>query len=237
MKSHMRVCSRHFPDGNTDNPPNLTIGKRFSSPIKKQHPRAKRVKLREKSREIRKLSASRSASPSSESGTPTFNPGDQLEAEHTVHEPTECATTSTRTDVHIDRALLARIEFLEVENERLKKEAQKVNSQHFRIEQIKKDDNLVRFYIGFISLSLFLEFFEYLGDVVEHLNYWGEMGGCKRKRIRKLSTMNQLFLTFVKLKLNLKLQDLAFRFGLSPSQTSRYLTTLICFLYQHLKEL
>ena len=185
VKSHMRVCSRHFPDGNTDNPPNLIIGKRFSSPVKKQHPRAKRVKLREKSREIRKLSASRS---SSESRTPTpadqewvahesTPTGDQLEAEHTVHELTECAATSTRTDVLIDRALLARIEFLEAENERLEKEAQKVNSQHFRIEQIKQDDNLVRFYTGFISFSLFRHFFEFLGEVVEHLNYWGGGGG------------------------------------------------------------
>ena len=48
---------------------------------------------------------------------------------------------------------------------------------------------------------------------------------------------NQLFLTLIKLRLNLKLTDLAFRFGLSPSQTSRYLTTWICFLYHQLKEI
>ena len=48
---------------------------------------------------------------------------------------------------------------------------------------------------------------------------------------------NQLFLTLVKLKRNLKLRDLAFRFGLSTSQVSRYITTWICFLYHHLKEI
>ena len=41
----------------------------------------------------------------------------------------------------------------------------------------------------------------------------------------------------VKLKLNLKVPDLAFRFGISTSSVSRYLTTWICFLYHHLKEL
>ena len=53
----------------------------------------------------------------------------------------------------------------------------------------------------------------------------------------KLDPKNQLFLVLVKLKLNLKLKDLAYRFGISPSQTSRYITTWICFLYHQLKEI
>ena len=36
---------------------------------------------------------------------------------------------------------------------------------------------------------------------------------------------------FVKLRLNIKLEDLSFRFGLSTSVISRYLTTRIRFLY------
>ena len=35
------------------------------------------------------------------------------------------------------------------------------------------------------------------------------------------------------LRLNLMLKDLSFRFGLSVTQISRYLTTWICFLYHH----
>ena len=128
----------------------------------------------------------------------------------------------------IDKALLARIEFLEAENESLKKN-QIITSPHFRIEQIQHDDHLVRFYTGFISFAVYLAFFDFLGEVVNH---WGSKAGARtRKRIRKL------FLILVKLRLNLKTEDLAFRFGLSPSQTSRYVTTWICFLYHHLKEL
>ena len=44
-------------------------------------------------------------------------------------------------------------------------------------------------------------------------------------------------MTLVKLRLNLKTKDLAFCFGLSTCQVSRYLTTWICFLYHHIKEL
>ena len=39
-------------------------------------------------------------------------------------------------------------------------------------------------------------------------------------------------MTLVKLQLNLKLEDLSCRFGLSTSLISRYITTWICFLYQ-----
>ena len=52
-----------------------------------------------------------------------------------------------------------------------------------------------------------------------------------------LDPINQLFLTLVKLKLNLKLKDLASCFGISPSVVSRYINTSICFFYHHLKEI
>ena len=73
---------------------------------------------------------------------------------------------------------------------------------------------------------------------MNELNYWGSKKNTSKKRCRKckLDPQNQLFLTLVKLKLNLKFQDLAFRFGISTAAVSRYFTTWICFLYHHLKE-
>ena len=70
-------------------------------------------------------------------------------------------------------ALLARIEVLEAENAQLKSEPQKA---YFQLEDIEHDDNLVRFYTGFVSFSIFIAFFEFLGPVVNHLNYWGSKG-------------------------------------------------------------
>ena len=69
------------------------------------------------------------------------------------------------------------------------------------------------------------------------LNYWGEKGEEDRsRRLRKTDPLNQFFMTLMKLKLNPRSLDLAVRFGISESLVSRYVTTWICFLYQHLKE-
>ena len=85
---------------------------------------------------------------------------------------------------------------------------------------------------------IFLAFFNFLGPVVNNLQYWRSKEDARvRNRKRKLDPENQLFLALVKLRLNLMTKDLAFRFGLSTAQVSRYLTTWICFLYHHIKEL
>ena len=54
---------------------------------------------------------------------------------------------------------------------------------------------------------------------------------------KKLTPMDQLFMTLVKLQLDLKVIDIAFHFNISTAFVSRYFTTWICFLYHHLKEI
>jgi len=67
------------------------------------------------------------------------------------------------------------------------------------------------------------------------------IGDLKKQQLEvavaNLIQRTNFFLVLVKLRLNLKLTDLAFRFGVSTSVVSRYITTWICFLYHHLKEL
>ena len=93
------------------------------------------------------------------------------------------------------------------------------------------------FYTGFKSYVVFLAFFRFLGPAVNKLNYWGSSTTPRqRKRATKLSPMDQLVLTLMKLHLNLKTLDLACRFGTSPTAVSRYITTWICYLYHHLTE-
>ena len=152
----------------------------------------------------------------------------------------ESLLSQSQTQVTVNTALLARIEFLESENASLKKDKIEIQSSQnfFNIEQIHNNDELVRFYTGFFTYSLFLSFFQFLGPAVDNLNYWGSKEGTRvRQRTRKISPINQLFLTLIKLRLNLKVKDLSVRFGLSCTQISRYLTTWICFLYKHLSEL
>ena len=223
-----RVCSRHFPEGDPKKVPSLTLGKRFASP-KKLGPRAKRARDRDEQRQLREhsMTPASEAACSSRSVTPAPPPAAPTPPLHEL---------SNSSEVLVNTALLSRIEVLEAENARLKTQ-QKI-SKHFRIEAIQHNDKLVRFYTGFVSFMVFLAFFDFLGPVVEHLNYWGSKEGVRqRRRARKLDPRNQLFLTLVKLKLNLKVTDLAFRFGLSASLTSRYITTWICFLYHHFREL
>ena len=246
VTSNSRVCSRHFPSGNVKLSPVSTLGKRFASPIKKGV-RAKRARHRQELRQLRERftptpSSSKAATCSrSVTPPPSTTPciamvGEQLLTDISVHElPNEEGLPKSSTEVVVNTALLARIEVLEAENAQLKSEPQKA---YFQLEDIEHDDNLVRFYTGFVSFSIFIAFFEFLGPVVNHLNYWGSKECIrKRQRKRKLDPKNQLFLTLVKLKLNLKVKDLGFCFGLSMSQVSRYITTWICFLYHHLKEI
>ncbi len=52
----------------------------------------------------------------------------------------------------------------------------------------------------------------------------------------KLDPFNQLLMTLMKLRLNLRERDLAYRFEVSISVVSKYFITWICFIYQHLRE-
>ena len=270
LRPQSRVCSRHFPNGDSKKDPLVTLGKRFASPVKPKHPRTKRAKARYDAKQLAELkrSVSPALSQSSRSITPsesvlsldsqvkafTASVGEQLETDYYVHElPSdsgdgECDTGSASAsllkepsddtaEVTVRTALLARIEVLEAENHSLRSNVASPQ-QHFRIEQIEHDDSLIRFYTGFPSYRVFAEFYEFLGPVVNELNYWGTKGRSRKRRSSfKLDPKNQFFLTLIRLRLNLKVQDLAVRFGISKTSVSRYVTTWICFLYHELKEI
>ena len=120
----------------------------------------------------------------------------------------------------------------------LKSSATKQKAVHFGIDQIKHDDHLVAFYTGFSSYRIFLAFFIFLGPAVNKLHYCGAKESARtRQRAMKLLPIDQLLTTFVRLRLNLKVVDLAFQFGISSAVVSRYFTTWICFLYHHVKEI
>ena len=92
------------------------------------------------------------------------------------------------------------------------------------------------FYTGFQSFEILLAFCELLGPSVNKLRYWGDKSTAGLKRKKKLDPLNQLFLTLMKLCLNLRERDLAQRFGIVVSTVSKYYITWVCFLYPHLRE-
>ena len=199
LKPHTRVCCRHFPDGDAQKDPEISLGKRFASPIKKGAPRTKRANRRQQEKDFRQtcsVSMSRSVTPATESVTPPPPPppspplvqpplfafvGEQLDSDYQVHElPCDPTTSRTLHDTSaqsledsnlVSSALTARIEALEAEIASLKSSATKQKAVHFGVDQIKHDDHLVAFYTGFSSYRIFLAFFLFLGPAVNKLRY------------------------------------------------------------------
>ena len=134
-------------------------------------------------------------------------------------------------------SLVARIQFLEAENAALHQKLARTGKAVFRVEHIAHNDSLITLYTGFPSYEVFISFFEFLGPAVHHLHYHGSKSMGKRHRKTKLDPLNQFFLMLVKLKLDLNMCDMAFRFGVSSTSVSRYVITWICFLYHQLNEL
>ena len=138
--------------------------------------------------------------------------------------------------------LLARIEALEAENEQLKEHNSTKTgpncNKKLTISDIAANDGLVKLYTSFQFHEDFMPFYEFLGPAVEELKYWEYKEFTrKRHRKRKLESLDQLLLTLMKLKLNIRNMDIAFHFGISESLVSRYICTWVCFLYQHMKEI
>ena len=255
ITDHTRICSRHFLHGNSSNVPSFDLGRRFASPKKISSERSARALKRSQrassapipilsKRALIVTSPSGSCASSTMAPTPgsttdnepmSASAGEQLFSDYSVHE-----LPSTGESAETNVALLtARVEFLESETKYLRSVSNVQNIQYFRLEQIAENDSLIRFYTGFVSYALLLNFFEFLGPSVYQLNYWGD---SKRKTTRRrknmaLTPLNQFFLTLIKLRLNLQMVDLSIRFGISTPLVSKYFNTWVCFLYQHLKEI
>ena len=65
-------------------------------------------------------------------------------------------------------------------------------------------------YTGFPSYEVLVTFFDFLGPAVNNLNYWGAKDTIHSHQ-KNLNPINCLFLTLMKLRLNLTEEDLGFR--------------------------
>lgn len=119
-----------------------------------------------------------------------------------------------------------------MEVDSLQRKLSQKKPSHFRLENISCNNSLVSFYIGFQTYDLLLAFYEFLGPSVDELTNWGSDSNKSDKgRKMKLDPLNQLFLTLVKLKLNLPHRDLAHRFGISVSlEYSQLCISTLCWI-------
>ena len=151
----------------------VIIGKRFASPIKAS-PRQKRACSREEKRLFDSNSSSSiggsntsttpcSSIPDSPSPSAQTTPiGEELDSNYQVHELPNIDAHNEEADPMIKTALLTRVELLEAENVRLKETNTSDCQKYLRIEGIR-DDKLIRFYTGFVSLAVFTAFFKFFG--------------------------------------------------------------------------
>lgn len=268
IADHHRICSKHFPNGDSSLTPLLHLGKKFRSPKKVWTARAQRAAKRRSMNtgvptSKRHLHCSPSPAPivTPASSEPTDGedsaPGTRMSTPVSEVLLSDCGvcelpsdesaldtsgisgscTYESSTNVIVNTALVARVEALEAENKQLHRQLSS-HSKPFRLSSISHSDSLLHFYTGFQSYELLLIFFDYLGPVVNELNYWGSTKKtATRKRKTKIDPLNQLFLTLIKLRLNPRERDLAIRFEIAVSTVSKYFITWISFLYHHLGEL
>ena len=146
----------------------------------------------------------------------------------------------------------ADIHFLERELSERKESVQQLNNecmdlkekQHLRLKGIGDDDNKVRFYTGFATLSALMVCFNFLGESVNKLHYWASTSGAveaqtksSKGRKRILPPLEEFFLVLVRLRLGLLEQELAYRFRISQSTVSRIFSTWINLLYLQFKQI
>ena len=219
VNEHTRVCSRHFLHGDSSNTPSLDFGKCFASPKKLNTERSRRVLKRARcSVSTSSLTATPASSCAPSMSVSTLSPelgsttedepmsvavGEQLLSDYGVHE-LPLQTSSNESDT--GTALSARVEYLEAETKHLRNLTDTQKMPMFRMEEIADNDSLIKFYTGFASYILFLNFFEFLGPAVYRLKYWGdgERKTTRRHKNTVLTPLNQYFLTLVKLQLNLQ---------------------------------
>ena len=127
----------------------------------------------------------------------------------------------------------------------------------FSIEKINNSDNLMKLYTGCPNYQIFLFILNKVKPKVRKLQYHkGKITsnninttknyqnsptkpGCRGKPgpRSELNTENQLLLTLMKVRLDLHVEDLSFRFGLCKASVSLFISTWIPFLRMELKPL
>jgi len=136
---------------------------------------------------------------------------------------------------------------LAIENQRLKDEVSmlkaKLEKHRWNADKISGSDATTKFYTGLPSFSVFMWLYQLLAPKTSRMTYWtGESSTSTVNKSRcsnaqYLRPIDQLLAVLMRNKLGLFVQDVADRFGISPSTFSKYYTTCICLLHQELKKL
>ena len=101
-----------------------------------------------------------------------------------IHQGSKSTLPLHKTSVIVNKALLARIEFLEADFVEYQSKLDKQEPWYFCITNIASNDSLIHFFTAFPCYRVFLCIFAFLGPSIHCLNYWGNKGTSKGKRNR-----------------------------------------------------
>ena len=120
----------------------------------------------------------------------------------------------------------------------------KLSRALFRLENIKDDNNLIKFYTGFTDYKILMAFYnEVLESDALFMRQWsGQRSKCEYEDVKvgpsyKFPLKEQFFMTLVRVKLELLELDIATRFGISQASVSRITNTWINLMYHNLKSI
>ena len=124
-------------------------------------------------------------------------------------------------------------------------EAEKRLSQNLlRLENIRHEKHLMKFYTGFSDYKVLMAFYEEIleSDALVMRQWSGRRSECDYGDVKtgppcKLSLKEQLFLTLVTLRTGFPELDIANRFGISQSTVSRVTNTWINLMYHNFKSI
>ena len=123
-------------------------------------------------------------------------------------------------------------------NDLIQQLQQEKNRKEFSLDCFKNEDKKIRFYTGFVSFGMFLAYFNFLSASAKQMRTWQGKQTSMDKRTTekpgpksKLSLLDQFFLTMVRLRLGLSVENLAHHFGVNPSTVSRTFIIWINLMY------
>ncbi|KAI4455496.1 thap domain protein [Holotrichia oblita] len=216
-----RVCSCHFRDGKRENDPEI-FPHNLTKLFEEHHLSPEKKKMRRLAPETETFTLD--PQPSTSTDDPTFD------VEHTEIGASTSETIAVSTDT-TDLIQSSNI-ILEAENSLLKMEIERkdkiINTlqMHMSYENICQSDKLILEYTGLPTRNVFESLFSLLKDVdIKYYLKWN---------VRKITRIDQLLLTLMKLRQNFSHVDLAFRFQISEATVANIVVTFTHVLYESL---
>ena len=236
-----RVCSEHFVDKRPtpENPyPSLKLGYTPYKPVKSRPPPKDRSNftvpppIKKKKLILEPISEQNTTGSSSveESATATY----MYDHSYAEQASEQLDTGTSRNDLESKIASLEeKVKQLQIELS--KKEESRDTGCVFSVARILKSDSKMKFYTGIPTLSAFNVIYQSISPSLTKVRYWI---GPRRvvcnplkpknkfhKYLRRLSEKEEMIMCLMKIRLGLLNEDLADRFGVSPTHVTNVITT------------